>query len=318
MKKKYNTSLFISQSCANNNKTIKALPKTNWSAKNLYWMRNNNIHSIPIAQINLLTNILSQKIQQEKLIISQTDTIPGFLGLTTHPETIEKIYQIKQRPPEKKILLLISSWQMIEDFISPDFLTSQWRFFLQTLWPQLVTVIFPLNSTIKNKHALTKKDSYPFVSSLGDTIAFRVPPCHWLRMLIAKINQPLLAPSANISGQDLPPNPLAMIHQFRSHIQTFHFTIKDFPGYTHKFGHKYLKSDSPENLTKKEKLTENSTTSSMAIFMEKKSWPQTQPSTIIDITSGRIQLIRHGALDLKKIQHIAKTCYIKVEIPDPL
>lgn len=119
-----------------------------------------------------------EALQQAKVIIIPTDTIYGLSGIV--PETEQLIFDIKRRPPEKKMIRLIAHPEDVykyTDQIIPK------AFFKK--WPGALTLV------VKAKHENT-------------TIAFRCPDNEWLTQLIDAVGKPIYSSSANISNHRQP------------------------------------------------------------------------------------------------------------------
>lgn len=126
--------------------------------------------------------------------ILPTDTLYGLVGLALNKEAVERIYKIKKRSAEKKMIVLIPDKRDLKLFkIEIDDRTKK---FLNKTWPNPVSVVLPLSQNEEfNK-------SIAYLHRNSDTLAFRVPEPRWLRKLLRKTG-PLVAPSAN--PEDLPP-----------------------------------------------------------------------------------------------------------------
>ena len=103
--------------------------------------------------------------------VMPTDTIYGVVGRAENKKTVDKIFEIKKRSPDEKLITLISNW---ED-----------------------TKKFGINASLYK----IPEYSEPTTFILEDT-AFRLPKEEGLRELILKTG-PLVAPSAN--PEDSPP-----------------------------------------------------------------------------------------------------------------
>ncbi|BCX16186.1 MAG: threonylcarbamoyl-AMP synthase [Candidatus Parcubacteria bacterium] len=116
-----------------------------------------------------------------------TDTLYGIIGLAKNKETVERIYQLRQRNPHKPFIILISSLNDLKKFnlsLSKVVLS-----FLSKIWPEKISVALPCKD---------KKMSYLHRGT--KSLAFRFPPKKSLLSLLKKVG-PLVAPSANPEGQ---------------------------------------------------------------------------------------------------------------------
>ena len=105
------------------------------------------------------------------IVVMPTDTIYGIVGQAINSETVERIYKLKKRVPEKKCIILLGDWNE--------------------------TKIFGIDSS---EFKIPETDE-PTSFILGNT-AFRLPQKKELRNLLLKTG-PLIVPSANPEG--LPP-----------------------------------------------------------------------------------------------------------------
>ncbi|MFA5124296.1 MAG: L-threonylcarbamoyladenylate synthase [Patescibacteria group bacterium] len=119
--------------------------------------------------------------------VMPTDTIYGLLGRATNKKTVERIYRVRHRSPEKPLIIIISSLADLNSFGIK--LPARDKKVLLKIWPNAVSVILPcMNSKFKYLHRGTK------------SLAFRLPNKKWLRDLVAQTG-PLVAPSANPEGE---------------------------------------------------------------------------------------------------------------------
>jgi len=120
--------------------------------------------------------------------VMPTDTIYGIVGSALRRDTVERIYHLRKRDPEKPMIILIASPGDLKSFgISPSPRTKK---ILGNVWPGKVSVVLPCPS--KKFHYLHRGTK---------TLAFRMPaPPHLRRLLRA--TGPLVAPSANFEGEE--------------------------------------------------------------------------------------------------------------------
>lgn len=129
-----------------------------------------------------------------------TDTIYGVVGTALRPDTVELLYKVRGRSPEKPFIILISKVGDLHQFdIYPD---EQVLTKLNEFWPGPVTVVLPC-----------PYEKFEYLHRGTKTLAFRLPD---KADLVALINQvgPLVAPSANPEGM----SPAQTITQARSYF----------------------------------------------------------------------------------------------------
>jgi L-threonylcarbamoyladenylate synthase len=116
-----------------------------------------------------------------------TDTIYGLVAPALNKKSVERVYELKKRTPDKPCIVLISDIKDLEKFdieISPVE-----KKFLNKFWPGEISIIFELN-----------KKKYFYLHRGTNSLAFRVPKVLKLRKLVSS-SGPLIAPSANPEGQ---------------------------------------------------------------------------------------------------------------------
>ncbi len=129
------------------------------------------------------------KILAGQLVIMPTDTTYGIICDATNDAAVKKVYEVKRREYTKPLIILVSDEVMLNQYvkkISP--LTQK---IMQKYWPGPLSILF-----LKNEH-LSK-----FVSA-NEYVAVRIPKDETLRKLIAHLNRPIVATSANISGDEV-------------------------------------------------------------------------------------------------------------------
>jgi L-threonylcarbamoyladenylate synthase len=123
-----------------------------------------------------------------ELVAFPTETVYGLGAPIFNPEAIKKIYVAKGRPSDNPLIAHIASLEQIDQIacdIPPEFYLLAEKFF-----PGPLTLV------------LKKHPSVPaIVSGDLDTIAVRMPSHLLAKQLILAVGQPLVAPSANLSGK---------------------------------------------------------------------------------------------------------------------
>jgi len=125
-----------------------------------------------------------------KVILYPTDTIWGMGCSIRFPETLERIFLIKERPASKSTILLVDSMEMLKRFVKrihPRVET------LLTLHNRPLTVIYP--DPIGIPEYLLAQDG---------SVALRICKDPFCEKLIHQLNEPIVSTSANISGSPSP------------------------------------------------------------------------------------------------------------------
>ncbi len=176
-------------------------------------------------------------LQSGHLFVYPTDTIYG-IGSDIYDEgALEKIAKIKGREDFQPYIILVSSFNMLDEFAHTDVLSKE---ILEKYWPGPLTVI------LKSKIKLSK-----YVDNGLGKIAVRMPDNKFCLELISKYKKPITSTSANLHSQ--PQGSFSqVVDDFKDHIDLFVFNG------------------------------------------EAVSY---QPSTIIDLTTGKLKVIRKGAIE---------------------
>ncbi len=119
-----------------------------------------------------------------------TDTLYGIVGRADNPETVERIYKVRKRSPDKPFIILISSFEDLDKFSVEISEESKEYMEENNLWPGKVSIVFNIKN--KNLDYLTRETK---------TLAFRFPEEESLQNLL-KVTGPLVAPSANPEGEE--------------------------------------------------------------------------------------------------------------------
>ena len=130
---------------------------------------------------------ISEIIKNGGIVVFPTETVYGIGVNALDKNAVKRLYEVKERPLDKPISLLVSNTEMIEQ-VAKD---------IKELEYALIKEFFPGPLTI----ILKKKDIVPDIVTAGsDTVGIRMPENDIALKLIEYSGVPLAAPSANISG----------------------------------------------------------------------------------------------------------------------
>ncbi len=131
-----------------------------------------------------------------ELVCFPTETVYGLGANALDPETVAKIFQVKNRPANNPLIAHISDWEMLEQVT--ETMPDEIRELAEQFWPGPLTVVVP------------RAPKIPTIVSAGlDTVAIRCPEHPVARELIREAGVPIVAPSANLSGR---PSPTCLDH----------------------------------------------------------------------------------------------------------
>lgn len=135
----------------------------------------------------------TEVLRQGGIAIFPTDTAIGMGCRIDDEKAVKKLFEIRKRPENKPLLILVSSVEMAEKYLLPisEKVNNQ---LIKPYWPGKLTII------LKCK---TDKVSN-LVRGGTDTIGVRFPDNKILLELINGLGVPIVAPSANFSGEKTP------------------------------------------------------------------------------------------------------------------
>lgn len=121
------------------------------------------------------------------LVITPTDTIYGIMGDALNEDVIRRVFDVKQRPYNKPLLLLMDSFEMVDNYTEE--LSEVERKLINKFWPGLVTFILKKNEKVSN-----------LITAGNDTVGIRIPNNKDLLEIIRRLKRPVISTSANITG----------------------------------------------------------------------------------------------------------------------
>lgn len=140
------------------------------------------------AQTQIIASIL-----RGEIILFPTETVYGLGVDSENPAAIERLYILKGRPSEKPFQWLISNVEFAKTH------STKWNEKAERLarafWPGPLTLVVPAGDS---------------------TIGWRIPRHDWLLGFLKALGRPLVATSANLSGQPAPKTFLNAIQDFRN------------------------------------------------------------------------------------------------------
>lgn len=140
-----------------------------------------------------------------KLVIMPTDTIYGIIGDATNEDVINKVYEVKERPHDKPLLILVSNLSMLHELVTE--IPKETEKIINKFWPGPLTILFKKSSKVSD--ALTANSSL---------VAIRMPNDKRLLNIMNHLNRPLISTSANISSYDAITNPNQLEEKMKEKI----------------------------------------------------------------------------------------------------
>ena len=127
----------------------------------------------------------------QKTFIYPTETFYALGCRADCNDAIEKIYRLKKREKNKPLLVLVDSWQMLNKYADiKDINSEAIERLLKIIGKGNCTVVLPTRNSLSSQLNFKEKN-----------LGFRITSHPLAKELIAAIQMPLVATSANISGQ---------------------------------------------------------------------------------------------------------------------
>lgn len=146
-----------------------------------------------------------------KVFVYPTDTIYGLGANPFNDEAVKLVSKIKGRPENKKYILLIDNLESLQKYVDID--SERNLDFLQSVWPNPVSVILRLNNSTKS---VLKSDTY----------AFRIPSHRFCIKLLSELKMPLISTSANRSEQSPILEPALIRDEFIYEVEAIFYSEK--------------------------------------------------------------------------------------------
>jgi len=134
---------------------------------------------------------LQLALQQEGVILYPTDTVWGLGGDIHSTKVIERVFEIKNRPLEKKLVVLVDGVDMLKRYVRqiPNKALKMIEFYERPL-----TIIY--DNLLEGLP--------PMLLGEDKSLAIRVVKDDFCQQLIAGFGKPILSTSANLSGEPFP------------------------------------------------------------------------------------------------------------------
>lgn len=150
------------------------------------------------------------------VVILPTDTVYGLSCLASRAEAIERIYQIKERPQNKAMLVLIKSYCMLHDYFQ---VSAKQEKYIRSIWPRTTREAQDMAIAAPNAPTtfiLEPKGDWIKSSSAVEGIGVRLPKHELLLRLLKAVNEPLISTSLNKSGE----SPLLSLKDLETKFKT--------------------------------------------------------------------------------------------------
>lgn len=130
----------------------------------------------------------AERLSHGEVVGVPTDTVYGLAADPTQPEAVDRLLQLKGRPKENPMILLLADRREVLSFV--DHLPPTFDPLADRFWPGALTLIIPIRL---GRVAVA-------VRAGRETVGFRVPGHPLTRALLERTG-PLVVTSANLSGR---------------------------------------------------------------------------------------------------------------------
>ena len=141
-------------------------------------------------------------IKQGNIVVFPTETVYGIGTNALDEKAVKKLYEVKQRPLNKPISLLVSNMEMV-NLIAKDITDVEYKI-MEKFFPGPLTIILKKNNIVPD-----------IVTAGQDTVGVRMPSGETARKLAEIAGVPIAAPSANITGDPSGTN----LQEIRKHCE---------------------------------------------------------------------------------------------------
>lgn len=127
-------------------------------------------------------------LENDGIVVFPTETVYGIGALASSDLAVQKIFIAKNRPLDNPLIFHISDLSLLNELVEDISLEAETL--ISSFWPGPLTLIFR-----------KKKGVYDYATCGLDTIAVRMPDSFVVNNLLKRVDFPIVAPSANLSGK---------------------------------------------------------------------------------------------------------------------
>ncbi|WUR02976.1 threonylcarbamoyl-amp synthase SUA5 [Vairimorpha necatrix] len=129
---------------------------------------------------------------EKDVVVIPTETVYGLAAAINNENALKNIYKLKRRPSDNPLIVHVSSIEMLKTVIEGE-IPKVYEKIIENFWPGPISLLFKANKNVSRT-----------VTAGLDTILVRMPDNKVILEIIEKLNIPLAAPSANLSGKPSP------------------------------------------------------------------------------------------------------------------
>ena len=158
-----------------------------------------------MAEIGQQIAVAANLLQKGELVAIPTETVYGLAGNALNPSAVATIFEVKNRPTFNPLIVHTDTLEKIRPYVQNIPVLA--RLLAAQFWPGPLTLLLPRTSRI------------PDIVTAGlDRVAVRIPRHPLTQQLLATLDFPLAAPSANPSGYVSPTEAVHVAEQLGEKI----------------------------------------------------------------------------------------------------
>jgi L-threonylcarbamoyladenylate synthase len=187
-------------------------------------------------------------LQKGGIIAYPTETFYGLGVKFNMPDSLKRLYELKKRPNEKAMPVIIGKREQLTEIVSGEWLKcipSSAESLIEEFWPGPLTLLLPAKEGLSG-----------YLTADTGKIAVRVPGESFALCLAKRAGFPITATSANLSGMSPAENAGMVMKYFDESID---------------------------------------------LLIDGGKTPGGLPSTIVDLSEGKINIVREGAISREDI-----------------
>ena len=142
----------------------------------------------------------AQAIRRGELVGFGTETVYGVGAMATNSQAMRELRNLKSRP-SAPFSVLVSGMEDVRKYVRTPPLRANW--IMSKTWPGPVTLLLETGGKFPDKKLQRTKGLYETLT-LDGVIGLRCPDEPLVRAMLEKIEGPVVAPSANLTGQPSP------------------------------------------------------------------------------------------------------------------
>lgn len=125
--------------------------------------------------------------RQGKVVLFPSDTLWGISGSIHQPEVIERIYEIKKRPRNLPLILMVSDLEMLKKNV-------------EYIHPRVETMLEYHSRPLTIIHQRVSDEIPDYMCAPDGSIAIRIAMNDFCKKVVSELGHPIVTTSANVHG----------------------------------------------------------------------------------------------------------------------